>query len=198
LKEKATTTVTETGDAVTIVWTAATANGSAITTYNIYYTASDATTATKANADNVTATEYTLDAKKVALGKIKFYVTATNIKGTSANSDTVEIYSANKPAAPTALAATVAEDKSKITLTWTAAANNGAPITGHTFKNIVNPTTGKTATPTSVTTAATTKDFPAEAGNTYSFQVAATNMKGTGPDTAAVLVDVPSNVSVVE
>merc|ERR1712072_403970 len=132
--------------------------------------------------------------KKLALGKIKFYVTATNIKGTSAASDTVEIYSANKPAAPTALAAKVADDKSKITLTWTAAANNGAPITGHTFKNIVNPTTGKTATPTSVTT----KYFPAEAGNTYSFQVAATNMKGTGPDTAAVKVDVPSNVSVVE
>jgi len=183
---------------VTITWTAATANGSAITTYNIHYTASDQTTATKANADAVTATEYTLDAKKLALGKIKFYVTATNVKGTSANSDEVEIYSANKPAAPTALVAKVAEDKSKITLTWTAAVSNGAPITGHTFKNIVNPAVGKVATPTSVTSAAVTKDFPAEAGNTYSFQVAATNMKGTGPDTAAVLVEVPSNVSLVQ
>lgn len=183
---------------MTITWDAATANGSAITTYNIHYTASDKTTATKANDAAVTAVEYTLNAKDVALGKIKFYVTATNIKGTSVASDTVEIFSANKPAAPTALAAVVADDKSKITLTWTAAASNGAPITGHAFKTIVNPGVGKVATTTSATTAAVTADFPAEAGNSYSFQVAATNMKGTGADTAAVTVEVPSNVSLVQ
>jgi len=183
---------------VSIVWTAGASNGSDITTYNIFAQDSDDAAATKANAAAVTATEFTFDAKTSKLGKIKFYVTATNIKGDSVVSDTVEIYSANKPAAPTNLVAVASDDKSKITLTWTAAVDNGAPITGHSFKNIVNPNATKTATPTSVTTAIVTKDFPAEAGNSYSFQVAASNMKGLGPYIAAVTVDVPSNVSLVQ
>lgn len=169
-------------------------------TFNVHYTATGATAATKANTDGIATAEYTLDAKDVALGKIAFYVTATNVKGTSAASDTVEIYSANKPAAPTGLAAKVADDKTKITLTWVAAKDNGAPITGHTFETSINPplATGVSPTKTTATTNAVTKDMVAEPGNTYSFKVAASNMKGVGAYTAALKVEVPSNVSVVQ
>jgi len=134
LKEK--TTGLETGSAVSVVWTAGAANGSAVSTYNIHYMPVGSTTAVKANTTAVTTAAYTLDASKLTNGKLKFYVTATNIKGTSAASDTVEIYSANKPSAPTALVAKLSEGKDKITLSWTAAASNGAEITGHSFKQV--------------------------------------------------------------
>lgn len=180
----------ETGDKVNITWTASDKKGSTITTYNVWYQIGDATAVNVNSGKAVTATEYELDATKLANGKIKFYVTATNIKGDSGNSNTVELYSADKPSAPTGLVGTHSEDKAKITLTWKAAVDNGAPITGYSFSMAINKLAAKitTTTKTEVTTT-----FASEPGNDYIFMVAASNVKGTGAFSTAVTVKIAPN-----
>lgn len=193
---KQTVGATQSGASVSVSWTASDMLGSAITTYNVWYTASGSSTASKANTDSVTALTYVLDTSKVTNGEIIFYVTATNIKGTSANSTTIKFYSADKPSAPTGLTAATSDDKATITLTWTKAVDNGAPVTGYSFSSTVG--AKGTAVITTATTTAVTKTFTSEPGNTYSFMVAATNEKGTGAYSAAVPVEVPTNKSSVQ
>jgi len=138
---------------------------------------------------------YTLDATKIPNGKLTFKVNATNIKGTGDFSTAVEILSADKPSAPAGLTAVVDKNKAGITLAWTAAVNNGSPVTGHSFSTTI----GKAAAViTTATTAEVTTNMKAEAGSSYSFMVAATNLKGTGDYSTAAVVEVPSNVSVVQ
>lgn len=180
----------ETGDAVTIAWTASDKKGSTITTYNVWYKIGDAAAVNANPSTTVTALTYTLDATKVANGKIKFYVTATNIKGTSVNSNEIELYSADKPSAPTGLVGVHSEDKAKITLTWTKAVDNGAPLTGYSFSMAINKLAAKITT-TTKTEATTT--FASEPGNDYIFMVAATNVKGTGAFSTAVTVKIAPN-----
>lgn len=179
----------ETGDAITIIWKASDKKGSAITTYNVWYQIG-AAAAVKANSGNVTALEYKLDATKLANGKIKFYVTATNIKGTSASSSTIEEYSADKPSAPAGLTGTHSEDKAKITLKWTAAVDNGAPVTGYSFSMAIGKLAAKVTTATGTEVTAT---FGSEPGNDYTFMVAASNMKGTGAFSTAAIVKIAPN-----
>jgi hypothetical protein len=187
-------------DSVTVTWDAVAGTatkGADITTYSVYYTEpGTGKTAVKANSAALTDTSYTLDAKLVANGELTFQVSASNSKGESDKSTSTKFYSADKPAAPAGLTATVSEDKSKITLKWTAAVNNGAPVTGYSFSMTI----GKgTATVTKATTDAVTTTFDKiEAGNDYSFMVAATNLMGTGAFSTAVVAKVPSNVSVVQ
>lgn len=198
LKQKA--GAVQSTNSVTVTWDAVAGTatkGAPITTYTVYYTEAGAgKTAVKANTDSLTATEYTLDAKTVANGELTFQVTASNSKGESDKSTSTKFFSADKPAAPAGLVATVSEDKSKITLKWTAAVNNGAPVTGYSFSMTI----GKgTAVVTKATTDAVTTTFDKiEAGNDYSFMVAATNLMGTGAYSTAVVAKVPSNVSVVQ
>jgi len=180
----------ETGDAVTIAWTASDNKGSTVTTYNVWYKIGDAAAVNANVGTTVTALTYTLDATKVANGKIKFYVTATNIKGTSVNSNEIELYSADKPSAPTGLVGVHSEDKATITLTWTKAVDNGAPLTGYSFSMAINKLAAKITTTTS--TEATTT-FASEPGNDYIFMVAASNVKGTGAFSTARTVKIAPN-----
>jgi Fibronectin type III domain len=82
------------------------------------------------------------------------------------------------PAAPAGVAATPA-DRS-LTVTWSAAANNGSPVTGYTVT--ATPPTGTPTTVTAATTTATVRDLTN--GVSYTVTVAATNAAGTGPASA--------------
>ncbi len=115
-----------------------------------------------------------------------FTVTATNALGTgpaSAASNPVTPSAPTAPAAPTAVTAT--PGNTGATVTWSAPASDGSPISSYTVTPYIGtaarPATTVTGSPpaTSATVTGLTN------GTTYTFTVTATNALGTGPASAA-------------
>ncbi len=169
----------------TVTWTAPSPGTSPITSYTVTpYVGSTAQTPTTVSgsppATSATVTGLTNGTAYT------FTVSATNAVGTgpaSTASNAVTPSAPTAPAAPSALTATPAN--ASATVTWSAPANNGSPITSYT----VTPYAGSTAlTPTTITgsppaTSATVTGLTN--GTTYTFTVSATNAVGTGPASTA-------------
>ncbi|GLZ42378.1 hypothetical protein Acsp05_60020 [Actinokineospora sp. NBRC 105648] len=163
----------------TVTWVAPATNGSPITGYTVTpYRAGvaqvpsvfDATTTTRTLTGLTADTSYT------------FTVAATNAYGTSAASPaSAAVVPYTVPGAPV-ITATSAGSLAAV-LTWTAPANGGSAITGYR----VVPYIGAVAqTPQTFTGTGTTQTVTGlTAGTAYTFTVAAQNLAGTGPPSAA-------------
>lgn len=113
--------------------------------------------------------------------KYTFQVTAQTTVAAGPFSDPSIAIVVGAPGAPTGVTATAAHKSAKIH--WKAPANNGKPITSYT----VTPYIGTVAKGARVfRSAATTQTFTGlTTGQHYTFRVAATNARGTGPRSAA-------------
>jgi len=158
------------GDGQALVsWTAPGNNGSAITGYTVSWSGGNqACTASPCTVSGLSnGTPYS------------FTVTATNAIGTGPSSAASNVVTPGPtvPDAPTGVNATAGN--AQATLTWTAPAANGSPITGYTvsWSGGSQPCAGSPCTITRLTN-----------GTSYTFTVTATNAAGVGPSSA------PSNV----
>ena len=164
----------------------ANANGSAITSYTVQaYDSTGAAISGKTCTITSPATSCTVSGLTNG-SDYTFKATATNGVGTSAESaPSSTVTPAGVPSAPTGVSVT--SGTGKVTVAWTAASANGAPITSYTaqaFDPDGNPVTGATCT---ISAPATTCDVSTNlvAGIAYTFKVAATNAAGVGPDSTA-------------
>ena len=164
----------------------ANANGSAITSYTVQaYDSTGAAISGKTCTITSPATSCTVSGLTNG-SDYTFKATATNGVGTSAESaPSSTVTPAGVPSAPTGVSVT--SGTGKVTVAWTAASANGAPITSYTaqaFDPDGNLVTGATCT---ISAPATTCDVSTNlvAGIAYTFKVAATNAAGVGPDSTA-------------
>ncbi|SCF09367.1 Putative Ig domain-containing protein [Micromonospora saelicesensis] len=188
----ATPTATAGLTSATVSWTAPANNGSPITSYLITPT-----------RDGVTQPILTFDASTTsrtltgltAGASYTFRVAAVNAYGTGVASPPSEaVVPYTVPGAPTNTSATAGTNAA--TVSWTAPANGGSPITGYT----VTPYLGGVAqTPRAFSGTATTQVVTGlTAGATYTFRVAATNAGGTGPQSdpsGSVTVNAPPTLT---
>ncbi|RZT77371.1 putative Ig domain-containing protein [Micromonospora violae] len=174
----ATPTATAGITSATVSWTAPASNGSPITSYLITPIRDGVTQPTltfDASTTSRTLTGLTVGASYT------FRVAAVNAYGTGATSPpSAAVVPYTLPGAPTNTTATAGTTAA--TVSWTAPANGGSPITGYT----VTPYLGAVAqTPRVFSGTATTQIVTGlTAGATYTFRVAATNAGGTGPQSA--------------
>jgi hypothetical protein len=179
----------------TVTWTAPSPGTSPITSYTITpyigTTAQPATTIT----GSPPASSATITGLKNGTA-YTFTVSAANAVGAgpaSAASNSVTPSAPTAPARPTAVAAT--PGNASATVTWTAPANDGSPITSYTITPYIGitaqPATTITGSPpaSSVTVGALTN------GTTYTFTVTATNAIGTGAASEASNAVTPSGTS---
>ncbi|MFC4589263.1 fibronectin type III domain-containing protein [Sphaerisporangium corydalis] len=162
----------------TVTWVAPASNGSTITGYLVTpYRNGVAQTVQSFDASTTTRTLTGLTVGAT----YTFTVAAVNSLGTSTASppsNAVVPYTVpGQPAVPTAVAG-----DSQATVTWTAPATGGSPITGY----VVTPYIGLVAqTPQTFTGTATTQTVTGlTPGTAYTFTVAAQNVAGTGPASA--------------
>jgi hypothetical protein len=189
------TTLTAGAGQVTVAWTAPLSNGgSAITGYTVQAFNAAGTDAVEGKTCTpATATGTNCIVTGLTNGTAyTFKVTAANAKGSGAASNlSATATPVAAPAAPGSPLATANTGK-KVTISWTAPANNGSPITGYTvtaytwngsLETIVTP--AKKCTTTSATTCTI---LALTAGTQYKFKITATNAKGTSTaaTTAAV------------
>ncbi|MGC5307411.1 fibronectin type III domain-containing protein [Micromonospora zamorensis] len=159
----------------TVNWTAPPDNGSPITGYLITPIRDGVVQPTLSFDASTTSRTLT---GLTAGASYAFRVAAVNAFGTStASPASAAVVPYTLPGAPTITSATAGTNAA--TLTWTAPADGGSPITGYT----VTPYLGGVAqTPQTFSGTATTRIITGlTAGATYTFRVAATNAAGTGP-----------------
>ncbi len=155
---------------VAVTWTAAPGNGSPVTGYRVTAspggasaTTAGATTATLTGLTNGTA--YTVT------------VTATNAVGTGpASAASAAVTPTGPPGAPTAV--TAVRGDGRATVSWSAGATNGSPVTDYW---VAASPGGAYAHTTGATTATVTG---LTNGTAYTFRVTARNAAGTGPASA--------------
>jgi hypothetical protein len=176
---------TATAGSATVTWTAPAPGTSPITSYTItpYIGTVAQTPTTITGSPPATSTTITGLTNGTTY---TFKVTATNAVGTgsaSAASNPVTPSAPTAPAAPTGVSAT--PGSASATVSWTAPAADGSPITSYT----ITPYIGTTAQPASTITgsppATSTTITGLMNGTTYTFTVTATNAVGTGPASAA-------------
>jgi hypothetical protein len=175
----------------TVTWTAPANGGSPITSYTVTpFIGSTAQTPTTVSG-SPPGTSTTISGLTNGTA-YTFAVSATNTIGTGpASTPSAAVTpSAPTPAAPTGVSATAGNGSA--TVTWTAPANGGSPITSYT----VTPFIGSTAqTPTTVSgspPATNTTISGLTNGTAYTFTVSATNANGTGPASTPSTAVTPS------
>ncbi|MBT2226559.1 S-layer family protein [Nonomuraea sp. NEAU-A123] len=179
-------TATAGAGSATVTWVAPASNGNAITGYLVTpYRNGVAQTVQSFDASTLTRT---LTGLTVG-ASYTFTVAAVNAIGTgtaSPQSNAVVPYAV--PGQPTITAATAGD--SSATLTWTAPADGGSPITGY----IITPYIGAVAqTPQSFTGTGTTQTATGlTPGVAYTFTVTAQNLAGLGPPSAHSTVVTPN------
>jgi titin len=166
----------------TASWTApASNNGAAITGYVV--TPFAGTTALLPRTFNNTATSQRISGLTNGTS-YTFRVAAINSRGTGPQSVASAAVVAGAPTAPTGVSAVAGPTAGRATVSWTApSSNNGAGITGY----VVTPFIGGVAqTPRTFASTATSQQITGlTSGTAYTFRVAATNSRGTGPNSAA-------------
>jgi hypothetical protein len=193
-------TATAAQGSATVTWTAPSPGTSPITSYTITpyigTTAQPATTVTGSPPPSPPATSATI-AGLTNGTTYTFKVTATNAVGSgpaSAPSNAVTPSAPTAPAAPSTPTAT--PGNAGATVTWSAPAADGSPITSYT----ITPYIGTTAQPATTVTGSPPPSPPATSatiagltnGTTYTFKVTATNAIGTGPASVASNAVTPS------
>lgn len=165
---------------VQLSWVAAASNGFPVTGYTVTASPGGATRTVGGTTTSLTFTGLTNGTAYT------FTVTATNATGIGPVSlPSAAVTPAIAPAAPTAVVG-VAADKS-VQVSWTAAVNNGAPVTSYTIT--ANPG-GATKTVAGDVTTGTVTGLTNGTG--YTFTVTATNAVGTSPASAPSAVVTPS------
>ena len=169
---------------VTLTWPAPGAGGSAITDYVIQYKASTGSTWSTL----VDGTSTTRSAAVTGLTNgtsFDFRVASTNVVGTSGYSATVSATPRTTPDAPTAVTAVTGDGQ--ITLTWTAAVDNGgAAVTDFSVQYMASGGYSWTSVTRTASTTASQVVTGLANGTSYVFRVAAINAAGTGTYATAV------------
>ncbi len=185
----------------TVAWTAPANGGSPITRYTVTpYIGTEAQATT-----TVTGTPPATGATVTGLTNgtsYTFTVTATNAVGTgpaSEHSNAVTPTSLTPPEAPSEVAASAGNESA--TVTWTAPANGGSPITRYTVTPYIGTEAQATTTVTGTPPATGATVTGLTNGTSYTFTVTATNANGTGPasepSSAVTPATTPSAPSVV-
>ena len=162
----------------TVDWVAPVDNGAPVTLYTV--TATDTTTPANGGETCTASTTSCVVTGLTTGDTYTFAVTATNVEGTGpASSPSSPLFVATAPNAPTITSATTASATSA-TVTWTAPADNGSPVTGYgvtayyygstTPEGSCSTTGALSCTITGLTT-----------GDRYVFSATATNAYGTSP-----------------
>ena len=164
---------------VMLSWTAAVANGSAVTDYVIEYKTTAAATWSTFTDGVSTAIAATVTGLTNGTDYL-FRVSAVNLVGTGASSSQAGPYTPAMPAsAPTGLTPTFGDGS--VTLAWTApASNGGAAIVDYAveYKTVAAATWSAFTDGTSTATSATVTGLTN--GTAYLFRVAAVNSVGSG------------------
>ena len=176
---------TATQGSATVTWTAPSPGTSPITGYTItpYIGATAQTPTTITGSPPATSTTITGLTNGVTY---TFTVAATNAVGTgpaSAASNPVTPSAPTAPGAPTGLTAT--PGNMSATVTWSAPAADGSPITSYTITPYIGATAQAPTTITGSPPATNAVITGLTNGSTYTFTVTATNAIGSGPASAA-------------
>jgi hypothetical protein len=176
---------TATNGSATVTWSAPAPGTSPITSYTVTPYIGTAAQPATTIAGSPPATTVTIGGLTNGT-TYTFTVTATNAVGpgpASTASNPVTPSAPTAPAAPTAVAAT--PGNAAATVTWSAPASDGSPITSYT----VTPYIGTAAQPATTITgsppATTVTIGGLTNGATYTFTVTATNAVGSGPASMA-------------
>ena len=166
------------GNASAVVsWSAPTTNGSVVTGYVVTPILDGV--AQSSRLFGPSATTRTIAGLTNARG-YRFTVAATNARGTGPSSDPTDRLIVGAPVGPTGVTAAVTAGSGNVTVQWnTPSTNNGSAITGYS----VTPYLGTAAQPALkfASTALRQTIHGLQSAATYTFTVAATNPRGTGP-----------------
>ena len=174
-------TATAGNGSATVTWTAPANGGSPITSYTVtpFIGSTAQTPVTVTGSPPATSTTVTGLTNGTAY---TFTLTATNAVGTgaaSAASNAVTPAAPTVPGAPAGVTATAGNQSA--TVSWSAPANGGSPITSYTVTPYLAGV-AQTATQVSGSPPATTANVTGLTnGSSYTFAVSATNAIGTGP-----------------
>ena len=185
---------------VALSWVAPSANGSAITGYQVQVATSAAGTYTNATGctSNTTSTATTCTATGLTNGTAYYFkVAAINAAGTATASPATSAVVPNTTP-DTASAPTGVAGDTQVAVSWTAPTNSGSAITGYqvqvstsasgTYSNATGCTSNTTSTATTCTATGLTN------GTAYYFKIAAINAAGTATASAASSGVVPYGI----
>jgi hypothetical protein len=165
-----TLTATGSSSGVNLGWTVPSSDGGgAITGYNVYRDGTLLTTATGLSV---------LDSSAVKGTAYTYTVKAVNSAGPGAASNAASAAAYTVPGAPTL---TVTASGQDARLTWSAPDNGGSAITGY---QVLRGTSSGAEVLLSTTSATSLTDTGLAAGQTYFYEVTATNAAGTGAPSA--------------
>lgn len=156
----------------TVAWSAPSSTGSsAITGYTVTASPGGRTASVSGDARRATVTGLTNGTAYT------FTVRATNAQGAGPASSASAAITVGVPGAPSSVRGTAGD--ARVTVTWTAAPNNGSRITSST---VTASPGGRTASVTGTGTSATVTGLTN--GTAYTFTVRSTNARGTGAASA--------------
>jgi hypothetical protein len=179
----------------TVTWTAPSPGTSPITSYTITPYIGTAAQPARTVTGSPPSTSTTISGLTNGTA-YTFTVSATNAVGTgpaSAASNSVTPSAPTAPAKPTAVTGT--PGNASATVTWSAPANDGSPITGYTITPYIGTVAQPPTTVTGSPPAASATIGGLTNGTTYTFTVSATNAIGTGPASDASNAVTPTGTS---
>jgi hypothetical protein len=185
-------TATAGNGTASVSWTAPADGNSPLTSYSITPSTGGTTLAPTVITGSPPVTNATISGLTNGV-TYTFSVTAANAIGTgpaSAASNAVTPQAPTAPAAPAGVTATASD--AAATVTWTAPASGGSPITGYTVTPYIGGSAQATTPVTGSPPATTTTVTGLTDGTSYTFKVTAANAIGTGSPSAPSNAVTPS------